>query len=171
MILAPEAMAWLAATLAERPREVEARPVAVARPTGLPDALLAALDAKLATAAGLARHAWLAAVAYADGREGHLLAFVDAAPGAETSLARAVGEALTFSGVEAGETRRGLLPRRRSRHGADREGRVALRPPRAHPDRGAISAGDGSRPAATPAVRKRGAVCPPRPSASPPEGI
>ena len=103
MILAPEALAWLAGTLAERPREIEARPVSVARPAGLPDALLAALDAKLATAGGLARHAWLAAVTYADGREGHLLGVVDAAPGAEPGLARAVGEALTFSGVEAGE--------------------------------------------------------------------
>jgi hypothetical protein len=103
MILPPEALAWLAGTLAERPREVEARPLSVAPPAGLPDALLAALDAKLATAGGLARHAWLAAAAYADGREGHLLAFVDAAPGAEPGLARAAGEALTFSGVEAGE--------------------------------------------------------------------
>jgi hypothetical protein len=102
-VLPPEALEWLAATLAERPREIEAKPVSLGRPAGLPDALIAALDAKLATAEGLARHAWLAAVAYDDGRRGHLLAFVDAAPGAEPALARAVGEALTFSGVEAGE--------------------------------------------------------------------
>ncbi|MCU0854128.1 MAG: SseB family protein [Rhodobacteraceae bacterium] len=101
--LPPEAMRWLAETLAERPAEVEARPVAVSPPDGLPEALLAAIDAKLATATGLARHAWLAAVAYGDGREGHLLAFVDALEGAEAGLARAMGEALTFSGVEAGE--------------------------------------------------------------------
>ena len=31
-----------------------------------------------------------------------MLAFVDAAPGAEGALAQAVGEALTFSGIEAG---------------------------------------------------------------------
>jgi hypothetical protein len=103
IVLPPEALAWLAETLADRPREVEARPVTVAPPTGLPDALLAALDAKLATASGLARHAWLVAVSYDTRREGHLLAMVDAVPGAEPGLARAVGEALTFSGVEAGE--------------------------------------------------------------------
>jgi hypothetical protein len=102
-ILPPETLEWLAGTLAERPREIAAKPLSVARPAGLPDALLAALDAKLATAGGLARHAWLAAVTYEGGRQGHLLAIVDAAPGAEPGLARAVGEALTFSGVEAGE--------------------------------------------------------------------
>jgi hypothetical protein len=102
-VLPPEAIAWLAATLAERPAEAEARPVSVGPPAGLPPALLAALDAKLASAGGLARYAWLVAVAYADGRQGHLLALVDALPGAEPGIARAVGEALTFSGVEAGE--------------------------------------------------------------------
>lgn len=101
--LQPDTLAWLAATLAGRPAEVEARPVSVAPPGGLPDALLAALDAKLATAGGLARHAWLVAVTYADGRTGHLLGFVDAVAGAEPGLAAAAGEALTFSGVEAGE--------------------------------------------------------------------
>jgi hypothetical protein len=103
MVLPPDAMAWLAGTLAARPAEVEARPASVAPPAGVPDTLLAALDAKLATAAGLARGAWLVAVAYADGRRGHLLAFTGSRPGAEAGLARAVGEALTFSGVEAGE--------------------------------------------------------------------
>jgi hypothetical protein len=42
-------------------------------------------------------------VEYEDGRRGHLLAFIGAAPGAEEALARAAGEALTFSGLEAGE--------------------------------------------------------------------
>lgn len=103
MFLPPEAMRWLAETLAERPAELEARPVSVAPPSRLPQALLSALDAKLATAGGLARHAWLVAVTYGDGRDSHLLAFVDAVPDAEAGLARAMGEALTFSGVEAGE--------------------------------------------------------------------
>ncbi len=102
-LMPPEAVAWLAETLTARPSEDEARPSRLSPPTGLPDVLLTALDAKLASAQGLARHAWLAAVAYDDGREGHLLAFVDALPGAEPGLARAAGEALTFSGVEAGE--------------------------------------------------------------------
>jgi hypothetical protein len=103
VFLPPEAVAWLAAAIAERPAEVEARPTHVGPPVGLPDALLEALDAKLATAVGVAGHALLVAVSYQDGREGHLLAFVDAVPGAEPDLARAAGEALRFSGVEAGE--------------------------------------------------------------------
>jgi hypothetical protein len=102
IVLPPDAVAWLAATLAESPGETEARPVSVALPAGVPQALLGSLDAKLATATGLARQAWLVAVTYDDGRDGHLLAFVDAVPGAEEGLARAAGEALTFSGVEAG---------------------------------------------------------------------
>ncbi|MDX5350173.1 MAG: SseB family protein, partial [Paracoccaceae bacterium] len=60
-------------------------------------------DAKLARAGGLAAAAVLAGVVYSDGRRGHLLAFLDAAPGAEGALARAMQEALVFSGVEAGE--------------------------------------------------------------------
>jgi len=102
-LMPPEAVAWLAETLMARPSEDEARASRLSPPAGLPEVLLTALDAKLASAQGLARHAWLAAVTYEDGREGHLLGFVDAVPGAEPGLARAAGEALTFSGVEAGE--------------------------------------------------------------------
>jgi hypothetical protein len=47
--------------------------------------------------------ALLAGVSYADGRRGHMLAFVGAVPGAEPALARAAAEALTFSGVDAAE--------------------------------------------------------------------
>jgi len=102
-LMPAEAVAWLAETLGARPAEVEARLRTATPPRGLPDGLLAALDAKLASAGGLARQAWLAGVTYEGGADGHLLAFVGALPGAEPGLARAVGEALTFSGVEAGE--------------------------------------------------------------------
>jgi hypothetical protein len=68
----------------------------------LPEALFSALDGRLARAAGLASSAWLAEVRYDDGARGHLLAIVGAAPGAERTLAQAVGEALGFSGLEAG---------------------------------------------------------------------
>jgi hypothetical protein len=50
--------------------------------------LIAALDGKLARAGGLARAALLARVDYVGGRRGHLMAFVDALPGAEAALAR-----------------------------------------------------------------------------------
>ena len=102
MLLDPDAVDWLAEMLATRPDEVEEAPEEIAAPGALPEALLTALDARLASAAGLARRAALVAVAYSGGRRGHLLAFIDAVPGAEPSLARLVGEALGFSGLEAG---------------------------------------------------------------------
>lgn len=102
-ILVPsEAVDWLAATLAEAPDEIEETPEEISAPVGLPEALITALDAKLVTAQGLARLAYLCGVTYSGGRKSHLLAFVDPVPGAETALARAAGEALTFSGIEAG---------------------------------------------------------------------
>jgi hypothetical protein len=102
MLLPPQAMDWLAETLDEAPEEVEAVPQEFVAPR-VPEALVAGLDAKLAKAGGLAVAAVLAGVIYQGGRRGHLLAFLDAAPGAEAALARAMGEALVFSGVEAGE--------------------------------------------------------------------
>jgi hypothetical protein len=103
MLLPPEAMDWLAETLDESPQEVEALPEQFHAPKGLPEALIAGLDAKLARAGGLASGALLAAVTYRGGRRGHMLAFLDTAPGAEAPLARAASEALVFSGIEAGE--------------------------------------------------------------------
>ena len=85
------------------PEPVEARPRLFHAPTGLPDALIAALDAKLARAGGLASGALLAGVTYEGGRRGHMLAFLDVLAGAETALAQAASEALVFSGIEAGE--------------------------------------------------------------------
>ena len=103
MLLPAEAMGWLAALLDRAPQTAAARPRAVHPPGALPEALMAALETKLARAWGLAAGAVLAGVEYDDGRRGHLLAFLGAAPGAEAALARAAGEALTFSGLDAGE--------------------------------------------------------------------
>jgi hypothetical protein len=102
MLLPPEAMDWLAEALDTRPEEVEALPEEVLAPT-VPQAVIAALDAKLARAGGLARAALLAGVVYRGGWRGHVLALLDAAPGAEAALARAMNEALVFSGIQAGE--------------------------------------------------------------------
>jgi len=102
ILIPPEAVTWLASTLGNAPDEAEARIEALAAPRGLPDVLLTALDAKLASAAGLADAAYLLGVTYEGGAKGHMLAFVDATPGAQGALARAVAEALTFSGIEAG---------------------------------------------------------------------
>lgn len=102
MLLGVDAMVWLADTLADGPAEATGRARELTPPTGLPDALLTALDAKLAAMAGRAAGAYLAGVTWDTGAQGHLLAFVDAVPGAEDALARAVHEALAFSGLEAG---------------------------------------------------------------------
>lgn len=102
ILIPAEAVAWLARTLDHAPDEVETRIETIHAPGGLPEALLAALDAKLATATGLAQAVYLVGVSFKDQGRGHLLGFVGARPGAERALAKAAGEALTFSGVEAG---------------------------------------------------------------------
>ena len=101
ILLPPDAVDWLADTVARVPQEARGTPEEVLPPQ-VPERLLRALDAKLTTAAGLARTAYLAGVRYAGGARTHLLAFVEPVPGAEPALARAAGEALTFSGIEAG---------------------------------------------------------------------
>lgn len=102
MLIPAEAVDWLAQILAHGPDETEARLTEVSAPGGLPEAVVSGLDRKLAIAAGLARFAYLAAATYDDGAKGHVLAFVDAVDGAEQPLAAAAGEALTFSGIDAG---------------------------------------------------------------------
>ena len=97
------AMDWLAETLDVAPSETDARPVEIRAPQGIPQALLKAIDGKLAASGGMARLAYLVSVIYAPARPGHMLAFVDAVPGAEAALGRGISEALIFSGLEAGE--------------------------------------------------------------------
>ena len=63
---------------------------------------LQALDTKLALARGLARTAYLVGTTSESGAKGHLLAFIDAKDEARGALAKAAGEALTFSGLDAG---------------------------------------------------------------------
>ncbi|WP_415404163.1 SseB family protein [Tateyamaria sp. SN3-11] len=101
-LLDAEGVAWLAQTLGHGPDEVEARLAEVSAPAGLPDALITALDTKLATATGLAQMAYLVGTTDTSGQRGHLLGIVGAVPGAQDALARAASEALTFSGIEAG---------------------------------------------------------------------
>ncbi|MBA3908993.1 MAG: hypothetical protein C0524_03710 [Rhodobacter sp.] len=102
MLLPAEAMDWLAMALEGGPEAAEAVPERFLAPM-VPEVLVAGLDAKLAKAGGLAVAAVLAGVEYRGGRRGHMLAFLDAIPGAESALAGAVREALVFSGLEAGE--------------------------------------------------------------------
>lgn len=93
-------MDWLADTLAAEPEEGESALIAIAPPFGLPDGLIEGLEEKLVNAAGLASHAVFVKGTYSDEREGWLLAFIDAQPGAEQALARATHEALIFSGTD-----------------------------------------------------------------------
>lgn len=102
MLIPPQAVVWLHQTLGQAPDQVLARPQEIFAPRGLPEVLITALDTKLATAGGFALSAYLVGVQYEDGRRGHLLAFVDAKPGAETALSQAANEALIFSGIDAG---------------------------------------------------------------------
>lgn len=101
-LLPPEIIDWLAETLTERPQELQLRAARLYAPKGLPEALLGALDQRLARMEGLAQMAYLVGAEYEGDRSGHMLAFVDAVAEAEGALARAVQGALSLSGVEAG---------------------------------------------------------------------
>jgi hypothetical protein len=100
IMLPAAAMDWLSDTLANQPAEGEGALIAIAPPFGLPDGLIEGLEEKLVSAAGLASHAVFVKGTYSDDREGWLLAFIDAQPGAEEALARATHEALIFSGTD-----------------------------------------------------------------------
>ncbi|TVS01418.1 MAG: SseB family protein [Rhodobacteraceae bacterium] len=101
-LLPPEVLDWLAEMAAQRPEELDARIARLSPPRGLPEAVLLALDQRLARMEGLAAMAYLVATESEAGARGHMLAFVDPAEGAESALARAVQSALSFSGLEAG---------------------------------------------------------------------
>ena len=102
MLIPEDGVDWLARTLAHAPEETQARLTGISRPTGLAERVLEALDRKLSKTAGLAETAWLVAADYEDGSRGHVLGFVGAADHAQAALAHAAGEALTFSGIDAG---------------------------------------------------------------------
>ncbi|RYH02134.1 SseB family protein [Salipiger sp. IMCC34102] len=102
MLIPPDGVEWLIGTLSHAPEQTEARLVGISRPTGLPESVFDALDRKLSKTAGLAETAWLVAAEYEDGAKGHVLGFVGAEESAQAALAHAAGEALTFSGIDAG---------------------------------------------------------------------
>jgi hypothetical protein len=97
-LLPPELIDWLAEVLRQAPEPLSAA-LANLGPPRLPPAMIAALDSRLARAAGLAQRAWLCAVRHRDGSAGHLLAVFGAAEGAEAALAQALGEALRLAGT------------------------------------------------------------------------
>jgi len=78
ILIPADAMAWLCDMLDNTPDEVMARPASIEAPVGASQALLAAIDTKLATAAGLARAAYLVTVEYKGGERGMMLGIIDA---------------------------------------------------------------------------------------------
>ncbi|MBW0159006.1 SseB family protein [Sedimentimonas flavescens] len=106
MLLPPEALEWLTDTLTHTPVQTDARPAsfeAPALPPAILGLLLPAFEAKFAQLAGIASHALLGGVQYDDGRRGHVLAFLGAPEPARAGIAKAMAEALAFSGLDAGE--------------------------------------------------------------------
>ena len=102
MLLPATAVDWLQQTLGAGPEAQEATPSAIYPPGKLPETLIAALDTKMATMAGMAKYAYLAQIEYENRPRSHVLAFIAAIPEAESAMASAISEALTFSGIEAG---------------------------------------------------------------------
>ena len=103
VILPTHALGWLTDTLdSPDPESFKARIVAILPLADMPDILLEALGARLVASGGLAHEALLAAVEYEGGQTGHVLALIGAEARAETALARAVAEALAFSGLDTG---------------------------------------------------------------------
>ncbi len=96
-VLPAEAMDWLAQMLTQNePEEREARIVRLALPL-LPEGVLHALQG-LVPGQGVAA---LAQVEYVGGGWGHVMAFAGIAANDEARMARAVTEALAFSGLDA----------------------------------------------------------------------
>lgn len=151
MLIPPEAVAWLSETLASGPAELDARLEELRTPSGLPERLIEALSSKLALAEGMARFAWLAGTTYEGGRRGHLLAFVGTAVGAAPALARAVSEALIFSGIEAGELDVAFVEAENPL--AARLAKVGLRFDIPEPPRAAVPVAPGSDPDRPPRLR------------------
>lgn len=102
MLLPASAVDWLNTTLGAPPQTEQATPSAIYPPAELPETLITALDTKLATMAGLAKFAYLAEIEYENRPKTHVMAFIDAIEEAQSAIASAISEALTFSGIEAG---------------------------------------------------------------------
>lgn len=156
MILPHDAVDWLADFLNDtEPQEAEARPESFHPPQGLPDALLAALEQRLARCGGLARSALISGVRYQGGGRGHMLAFLDADPAAEVALARTVAEALAFCGLEAASLDVAFLPgdAPAARAMAQAALRLDLPEPPAAPSEPAARPGPGTDPDRPPKLR------------------
>ena len=98
VILPPEALDWLLALLDQAPPEAIQARIALFEAPMVPAAVLAALAGSLAGV----DQARLVGVRYIDGRRGQMLALTGVMVAAQVKVARAVTEALAFSGIDAG---------------------------------------------------------------------
>lgn len=100
MVLPAQAMGWLAQMLDVAPVP-DMGHIAQVLPLGdVPDAVVQAITRGLAGAGGMAGRAVLARVQYSRGATAHVLAILGADMRAHAPLARAVAEALAFSGLD-----------------------------------------------------------------------
>jgi SseB protein N-terminal domain len=103
IILPPEVMDWLTATLGAKPVQIAATPQGFSHPWAVPAEVTQRLMEKLSATPGLAEAVLLAEVIYEGGRRGHILAILGAREGAEAALSGAASEALVFSGLDLAE--------------------------------------------------------------------
>ncbi len=103
MVMPEAAVDWLAEAALGEDEAVEAKPLEISKPAGVPEALIRALDGKLANMGGVVGAAHLVSVKYEGGEAGHMLALVNVPEAAKEGVSEALSEALRFSGVEAGQ--------------------------------------------------------------------
>jgi len=103
MVLPVDAVDWLAEAAMGEDEAVEAKPLEISKPVGVPEALIVALDGKLANMGGVVGAAHLVSVRYEGGEQGHMLALVNVPEAAKAGVSEALSEALRFSGIEAGQ--------------------------------------------------------------------
>ena len=97
VILPPEALDWLMEMLDQTPPQATSDVITGFEPPDVPQAVLLALPLALIGAT----RAYLVGVCYKNGRRDQLLAVMGVAERDETRVARAVTEALAFSGLDA----------------------------------------------------------------------
>lgn len=101
-VLPPDIVHWLAESLGSKDSIEQEKPVEISAPLNVPEALIKALDQKLANMSGVVLTAYLVAVEYETGGKSHMLALVNVTADAQNGVAEAMSEALLFSGIEAG---------------------------------------------------------------------
>lgn len=149
-VLGADVVAWLVRQHNVGAAEAEADLKAVYPPTAAPEALIQAIDAKLAAALGLASHAILVQQTKTLGPPLLMLAICDAVPHAKEALTQAIAEVVNFSGIE-GLTIDVVFTRRVSEIAA-RFAKVGLRFDLPQPDAGPM-APPGSDPDTPPILR------------------